>query len=339
MKMSTAASSLTEIPIIDLAPLIAPDARPEDIQKTAEAIGWACRNVGFFYIRNHGLPADHREKALAEVKRFFDLPREEKMKLHMRGSSQFRGYVPLCGEITEGKKDWHECIDLQPLEDEDGTARVGRHALDDPGQWPETLPSFRQVMMQSWDQLYGLSGKVAEGIARSLGLEARYFEAFAGPDLCALRLTHYPAFRETARTDDIDSGMGAHCDLGFLAILQQDDVGGLEVLRADGQWIEASHIPGTCLVNIGEMMQRWTNDVYRATLHRVRLPGDRSRYATPFFFEPRYDTVVVPLPVCCSEDDPPRYEPFLFGEYLTGRFSKAYKAKAPAPEDAQHSTV
>jgi isopenicillin N synthase-like dioxygenase len=330
MTTSTVAPTITEIPILDIAPLLASDADPESVRHTAERIDQACRDVGFFYVRNHGITEGDREAAFAEVERFFDLPTAEKMKLCMRESSQFRGYVPLCGEVTEGKKDWHECFDLQPLSRGSAAAGEGagvsRHALDDPGQWPEALLSFRQVMMQSWDQLYRLAGKLAEGIALSLGLPARYFEAFAGDELCALRLIHYPPFAETAGADDVEAGMGAHCDLGFLAILQQDEVGGLEVMRADGQWIEAAHIPGTFLVNIGEMMQRWTNDRYRATLHRVRLPGDRSRYAMPFFFEPRYDTVVVPLPVCCDADHPPRYEPFLFGDYLTGRFSKAYRA-------------
>ncbi|MEM9557187.1 MAG: 2-oxoglutarate and iron-dependent oxygenase domain-containing protein [Acidobacteriota bacterium] len=318
-----------EIPVIDIGALVADDPSPEALRETVERIGAACRHVGFFYIDNHGVSEADRDEMFAEMMKFFDLPLDEKMKLHIGASSQFRGYVPLCGEVTEGKKDWHECIDLQPKALEGGApgtldpvARTG-HPLDDPGQWPEALPSFRRVMMRSWTQLYDLAGKVARGMALSLGLEPDYFEPYAGPALCALRLAHYPPFEGEA-SDEIDAGMGAHCDLGFLAILQQDDVGGLEVRNARDEWIAVPRIPGTFLVNIGEMMQRWTNDRYRATLHRVRLPRGTSRYALPFFFEPRYDTLVTPLEVCCDEGEKPHYAPFRFGDYLTERFSKAY---------------
>lgn len=315
------------IPVIDISPLVDEDATDDAIKRTAERIGKACEEVGFFYVSNHGIPERSRESLFTEAKRFFDLAAEEKMGLHMGESSQFRGYVPLGGEVTQEKKDWHECLDLQPKA---GRAEGGDggHLLDDPGQWPAELPSFRQVMMRAWDELYELSGRIARGLALSLGAEADFFDPFTGGELSALRLAHYPPFAQTDWSDDVDAGMGAHCDKGFLAILQQDEVGGLEVRGADGQWITAPHVPGTFLVNVGFMTQRWSNDRYQATWHRVQLPGGRDRYSVPFFFEPRADAVVEPLASCCDADNPPRYEPCKFGEYLDGVFSKAYGKEA-----------
>lgn len=332
--MSTSASShtFTEIPIIDIGPLVDPAAAPGDLQRAVDEIGAACLNVGFFYVRNHGIPESHRGDMLREMERFFALPEAQKMELHIGKSTQFRGYVPLRGEVTSGKQDWHECIDLQPLA---GRGAAGGHPLDDPGQWPVALPSFRQVMMRSWDELYTLSGRIAEGMALSLGLDRHYFDPFAGGELCSLRLLHYPPFIRTVGPDQVDAGFGAHVDYGFLAVLQQDEVGGLEVQNADGEWILAQHIPGTFLVNIGLMMQRWTNDRYRATWHRVQLPQGQGRYSMPFFYEPRYDAVVEPLAVCVDEDNPPRYEPARFGDMVTEWFSRAYGERAAASEPAE----
>lgn len=329
---TTPGRAFTEVPIIDIGPLVYPDPDPDELKHTVAAIGVACRDVGFFYVRNHGIPEAERAEMLAETKRFFDLPLEEKMKLRMGGaSSQFRGYVPLLGEVTAEKRDYHECIDLQPLSGRDAetiarakAARGDRHPLDDPGQWPEALPSFRTVMMRSWDALYRLGGQIAEGMAMSLGLDRNYFAPFAGDELSDLRLSHYPPFTRTDDVADVESGMGAHVDYGFLAIVQQDTVGGLEAQNAHGDWIDAPHIPETFLVNIGLMMQRWTNDQYRATWHRVRFPGGADRYSMPFFFEPGFHAVIEPLSVCCSPDDPPRYEPLQFGTWVVERFSTAY---------------
>lgn len=336
--MNAGAGLFSEVPIVDIRALVSADADESARLAAAAAIGDACRNVGFFYVANHGIPEEDCDALLEESRRFFALPDEEKLKLRMGKTAQFRGYVPLLGEVTQNKKDWHECIDLQPKSHEDeqtGTlvldVEPGAHVLDDSDQWPEALPSFREVMMRGWDQLYSLSAKIAEGMALSLGLEAEYFAQFAGPHLCDLRLAHYPPFPPVLSEDDVDSGMGAHCDNGFLAVLQQDDVGGLEVLNAADEWVAAPRIPGTFLVNIGLMMQRWTNDRYSATWHRVQLPGDRDRYSTPFFFEPRPDAVIEPLEVCCDENNPPRYEPCVFGEYLSGLFSKAYAQEEAAP--------
>jgi isopenicillin N synthase-like dioxygenase len=323
-----------EVPVIDVSALVVADPDPDALDETVRRIGDACRDVGFLYVKNHGLPDGLSERMMEQTRAFFDLPLEEKMKLRLGQTSQFRGYVPMLAEVTATKRDYHECLDLQPLSGRDAetiaaakSALAGRHPLDDPDQWPAALPEFRPVMMEAWTALTRLGEQLASGMALSLGLDAGFFQKYAGDELCDLRLSHYPPFQPDRSLDDVEFGMGAHVDYGFLAIVQQDGVDGLEVRNPEGEWINAPHIPGTLLVNIGLMMQRWSNDRYTATWHRVRFPGGRHRYSMPFFFEPAFDAVIAPLPECCSEDNPPRYEPVQFGTWVVEQFSTAYDNK------------
>jgi len=124
--------------------------------------------------------------------------------------------------------------------------------------------------------------------------------------------------------ENVGDGIGAHIDYGFLTILLQDNLGGLEVKNTDNEWLSAPIIPGTFLINIGHMIQRWTNDYYKATVHRVIPPEHETRCSLPFFFEPNFDTIVVPLDKFCSKDNPPRYEPFHFGDYVERTFGTSY---------------
>lgn len=330
---------VTEVPVIDIGPLVDPDPDPADVKRVAGEIGQACRSIGFFYVTNHGVPEADTAAEFAVAKRFFDMPMDDKMTIRLgRRTDQFRGFVPLGAEVTAGKADWHECVDLQPISGrtaEDiaaaaATREAFEHPLDDPDQWPPALPEFRTTMIRAWDQRWQLSRRIAAGIALSLGLDEHFFGQFEGVEFSDLRLVHYPPFSDEVRRermselDGLELGFGEHVDYGFLAVLAQDEVGGLEVKRADGEWLPARHIPGTFLVNVGLMMQRWTNDQYRATWHRVRLPGTVNRYSIPFFFEPAFDAVVEPLDVCLGPDDPPRYEPTEFGPWVVAAFSKAY---------------
>jgi isopenicillin N synthase-like dioxygenase len=317
----------TEVPVIDIGPLVAADPDAAGRERVVAEIGQACRDIGFFYVANHGVPEADTAEEFDVTKRFFKLPLDDKMSIRLGRTEQFRGFVPLGGEVTGGKTDWHECVDLQPISGRHADTvaaaaaarRADAHPLDDPDQWPPALPEFRDIMMRAWDQRWQLSRRIAAGIALSLGLDEDFFRQFEGVELSDLRLVHYPPYSEAV--EGIEHGFGEHVDYGFLAVLAQDEVGGLEVLNTDGDWLPARHIPGTFLVNVGLMMQRWTNDQYRATWHRVRLPGTVDRYSVPFFFEPAFDAVVEPLPICT---DPPHYQPIQFGPYVVDLFSKAY---------------
>lgn len=327
--------SFSEIPVVDIGPLAGKSSDAADLRRTVAQLGEACRDVGFFYVTNHGVPEADSAALLAETKRFFALPLEAKMKIRLGITSQFRGFIPIGGEVTGGRSDWHECVDLQPRWGRDArdfaaavaTRDPDRHPLDDPGQWPQAMASFSTTMMRAWDYRYKLGGRIAAGMAISLGLDKNFFAPFSGVELCDLRLLHYPPQAAAANDDetaDGDFGFAAHVDYGFLTVLQQDEISGLEVRNSEGDWISAPPLPGAFIVNIGEMMQRWTNDRYRATWHRVVRPGTADRYSIPFFFEPRFDARVEPLPVCCDASNPPRYEPCEFGPYSMGRYATAY---------------
>ncbi len=319
--MIPSTASTETIPVIDIGGLLDRGIASADGDEAARQIGDACRDVGFFYIQNHGIPSDHREAVFSEAKRFFELPINQKMEIHLKRSKQNRGYIPVGGEKTAKKTDSLEAVDFgRDLSPDHPDVRSGK-PLCGPNQWPSGMPGFKRVMDEHWEYMIDLGARVTEGIARSLGLASDYFERYTVNPLHDWRLVRYPPAKGG---DEGDRGIGAHVDYGFVTILAQDEVGGLEVQTASGEWILAPFIPETFIVNIGHMVQRWTNDKYTATRHRVRSPGGRERLSIPFFYSPSYDTIVEPLPSCCSADNPPQYEPCHFGEYSVAAFAKSY---------------
>lgn len=321
MPMIASSVSAGSIPIIDIGSLLDRGRASADADEAARQIGDACKYVGFFYIQNHGIPAEHLRAVFSEAKRFFDLPIERKMEIHIRRSGWNRGYIPVGGEKTANKTDSLEALDFgRDLPTDHPEVRAGK-PLHGPNQWPLDLPGFKTVMDEHWRYMIDLGERVTEGVARSLDLASDYFKKYTTNPLCDWRLIRYPP---SENRDGTGRGFGAHIDYGFVTILAQDQVGGLEVQTISGKWIPAPFIPDTFIVNIGHMVQRWTNDRYTATWHRVRSPGQRERLSIPFFYSPSYDTIVEPLPSCCSTDNPPRYEPCHFGEYSVAAFADSY---------------
>ena len=318
-------SSFEAIPIIDIGPLVIPNNNSKSLRKTVNEIRDACKNIGFFYIKNHQIPKDHLSVLIPLVQEFFNLPLEEKMKIHISKSDIFRGYTPLGKELTNEKFDWHECVDfgldLEPSHPEviEGKKLVG------PNQWPENQYHLRKVLEKHWDLMIFLGRRITEGLAISLGLSKKYFAPFMNKSHSYMRISNYPPLKDNQKKN-IGDGIGSHIDYGFLTILLQDNISGLEIKNSDDEWFSAPIVPGTFLINIGHMMQRWTNDYYRATIHRVVSPIDEARCSIPFFFEPNFDTVVEPLEKFCNEDNPARYKPIHFGDYLERTFKTSYSS-------------
>jgi len=318
-------SILNRIPIIDIAPLVMPDRNTKLIRETGDEIREACRSVGFFYIKNHQIPQSHLDDLIPSIQAFFNLPLEEKMKIHIGRSDIYRGYTPLGEEFTSNKYDWHECVDFGlDLESNDSGVSNGKNLVG-PNQWPENQHKLKKALENHWKLMIVLGKRITQGLSISLGLSKNYFWPFMNKSHSYMRISNYPPLKDNQKKN-IGDGIGSHIDYGFLTILLQDNISGLEIKNSNSEWFSAPIIPGTFLINIGHMMQRWTNDYYRATIHRVVSPIDEARCSIPFFFEPNFDTVVEPLEKFCSKDNPARYKPIHFGKYLERTFKTSYSS-------------
>ncbi len=267
------------LPVVDLA-----DA------DAAEQIGEACRRFGFFYVLGD-IDAGLIEELDAVARSFFAQPAEEKMAIAMaKGGRAWRGYFPLHGELTSGVPDEKEGLYFGAEREADGRRLVGPNLFASEG--------MRDVVLAYLDAMTELGHRLTENIAASLSLPRDYFRArYTDDPLILFRIFHYPPLPRP----DVWS-VGAHADYGLLTILLQDDVGGLEVKGPDG-WTPVPPIPGTFVVNLGDMLDRLTGGLYRSTLHRVQNPSNRSRLSFPFFFDPSLDAVIEPLPGTAVLDD------------------------------------
>ena len=309
------------IPVIDFAVMQSSDRAHR--QEVADRLYQACIQVGFFYVKNHGVPQPVIDRAFAQAQRFFALPLEEKMKIHISYSRNHRGYVPLLEENTDptAKGDLHEAIDFAlEVADDDPDVLAGK-MLYGSNVYPN-LPDFREAIDRYYQELYQLGRRIFQAFALALDLPEDYFENKITKPLAQLRLLRYPP--QMGTIDQRQIGTGAHSDYECFTILMQDDVGGLQVLNSSGEWIAAVPIPGTFVVNIGDQMARWTNDLFSSTVHRAINRSGKERYSMPYFFGPNYDTVIDTLPNCVSADYPTQYQPVAAGEYIISRFNETF---------------
>jgi isopenicillin N synthase-like dioxygenase len=315
-------ASREEIPILDLDPLFADD--PAGKRGLAARLREACTRSGFFYIRNHRFPADALEAAFAAAQDYFALPEAAKMANHVSRSSNNRGYAALLEENTnpESRGDLHESFDIALEVPSDDADVLAGKVLYGPNQWPAGEAAFRAALERYHAEMCALSGKLLSAFALALELPEGYFGPLTSKPLATLRVLHYPP--QSGDIDERQIGIGAHTDYECFTILAQDDVPALQVLDASGEWISAEPIPGCFLVNIGDQMARWTNDLFASTVHRAVNRSGHERYSIPFFFGPNYDTVVEALPGCVGEERPAKYAPITSGEYINGRFAETF---------------
>jgi len=310
------------IPVIDFAAMQGGDRAER--QKVADRLCQACIQVGFFYVKNHGVPQAVIDQAFAQAQRFFALPLEEKMKIHISHSPNHRGYVPLLEENTDptANGDLHEAIDFAlevPADDPDVLA--GK-SLYGPNAYPDSLSGFRDAIDRYYQELYQLGKRIFQAFALALDLPENYFEDKITKPLAQLRLLRYPP--QVGTIDQQQIGTGAHSDYECFTILMQDGVGGLQVLNSSGEWIAAVPIQGTFVVNIGDQMARWTNNLFSSTVHRAINQSEKERYSIPYFFGPNYDTLIDTLPICIHSDRPTPYKPITAGEYIISRFNETF---------------
>ncbi len=319
------------VPVVDVGPLVAASG---DEQRTASAIGRACREQGFFYVVGHGVDEALQERLEEVSRRFFRQGQETKLKIRMElGGRAWRGYFPVGGELTSGKPDIKEGLYFgAELREDDPRVRAGL-PLHGPNLFPENIPHFRETVLEYMAAMTELGHALMAGIALSLGLERSYFrERYTSDPLVLFRIFHYPAVTAGGHSEGM--GVGEHTDYGVLTILKQDDVGGLEV-KTGSSWRPAPPIPGSFVCNIGDMLNRMTKGLYSSTPHCVRNTGSHGRLSFPFFFDPNFNARIEPIPLA-GVDTPPddRHERWdyasvhdfegTYGDYVLRKVSKVF---------------
>ncbi|WP_419912146.1 isopenicillin N synthase family dioxygenase [Hoeflea sp.] len=309
-------TAFTELPIVDVSPLYSENA--DEWQIAATKLGQAAEETGFLYVTGHRVSLSLRQSLLAQTKRFFALPDEQKMDIYIGKSSSHRGYVPEGEEVmADGKRDRKEALDLGYEVSADHPLVVAGTPMIGPNQWPQ-LEGFRPAIEAYYNAVFDLGRHLLRGFALALGQPAAFFDKYVTCPPSQLRLLHYPY-----NADAVDAqGIGAHTDYECFTLLLPT-APGLEVMNGDGQWIDVPLIPDAFVVNIGDMMECWTNGRFVATSHRVRKVKEE-RYSFPLFFACDYDTVVAPLPEFISGDEPSPYQPIRAGDHLFAQTMQSF---------------
>lgn len=319
-------SDFSAIPVIDVGPLFGDDG--ERAAACSAAIDAASRDVGFFYVKNHGVPRDLIRATFMASKYFFSLPEQTKRAIVI--NSAHRGYVPFAQttlspttSLSKSKRaDLKESFNFAyPFAADDPQVLAGKPLIG-LNQWPAGENAWRSIVEDYYAAVFELGQRILEGFAIALRLPRSFFRERYRRPLVRCRLLHYPPQPPEAADDQF--GCAPHTDYGCITILWQDDVGGLEVMNRAGQWIAAPYVEDSFVINIGDMLARWSNDLYVSTPHRVTNRSGRERYSIPVFYDPDFDTVVECLPNCSSSEHPPKYARLVAGEYITAKYDASY---------------
>ncbi|KAE8453699.1 hypothetical protein EG329_009210 [Mollisiaceae sp. DMI_Dod_QoI] len=289
------------VPTIDIAPYLS-DPTSSKAQQIVSDIKAACVTTGFFQLIGHGIPSSLQEAVFKGSEELFTLPMEEKVKLD-RGKSigaSNRGYELIGGQgLQEGtlpdlKEGFYVGKDI-PATD----PRVQNNAfLIGPNLWPpSSLISeeiFKKPMEEYYSKVFDLALKVLDAIAAGMQYGPSVFSEFISNDAVAsIRLLHYPPDKSN---DERQLGAGAHTDFGAITLLLQDQIGGLQVWDYGNKvWKDVKPVKDAYVVNVGDMLQMWTNGIYKSSLHRVLNRSGKDRYSVPFFFDGNVDCVLTPL--------------------------------------------
>jgi isopenicillin N synthase-like dioxygenase len=320
------------IPVIDLGPYWSGDEAAK--RAVAERVGWACENIGFLVIANHGVPQELIDKAFAVSRAFFDLSVAEKERFKPADGVAPRGYHAIetrnlartLGQDTP--PDLREQFYVGPLGPQNHrTARTpGAGVFYSENIWPEHPAAYREVFTEFYDVMEGLAARLMRIFATALTLPETYFDDKIDNHFNSSPANHYPVVDGDPLPGQIRCG--AHTDFGSLTILAFDDApGGLEVLMPDGSWLAMGAGPGQLVVNLGDMMQRWTNDRWKSTVHRVvNPPADKRavsrRMTIGYFLHPNYDAEIACLDTCSGPGNPAKYPPIMAGEHMREKMEK-----------------
>lgn len=307
--------SQPKIPVIDVSGLFEDD---KALRALAAEISTACRDVGFFYIVNHGIPASLRADVFRQARAFFNLPHAEKDKINIHKSKYMRGYFGQGADKSDGiVGDIKEGFDLAADLPEDNEYVKAKLPFYGPNVWPENPPGFRPALNGYHGSMLALGLSLLKAFAVSLDMPRDYFEDKFVCPMAQIRVLRYPP---QPSVNQRAIGAGEHTDFGWITMIAHDETPGLQVLGRDDRWIDVDPLPNAFVVNVGDLMSRWTNDFYTATLHRVVNRNAVDRYSVAFFMDPDYYAEVSCLPTCVSESRPARYSPIVVGDYMNRRF-------------------
>ncbi|ORY68562.1 2og-Fe oxygenase family protein [Pseudomassariella vexata] len=323
-KIAEKPTSFTSIPTIDIADI---DSESLEVRKQiASRIYDACHNVGFFYVKNHGIPKHIVDSTFEILKRFFSLDLETKLDAHVQKNPAIRGYEPMLetrldprtkGDIKEAFT-MGDCV-MEPEQD-----YTGKTGLPPPPNitkpqniWPRNAPFWREGLYQYYNQVLPLAMKLVRIFALAFHLPETEFDQMFKFPITGMRALYYPP--TPADGDSHNVGLGAHSDFSWITLVLQDAVPALEVLNQDGVWIDAPPQPNTLVCNVGQYLERQTNGKFPATVHRVRNKTGLERYSLPFFLtmDPDVDLGVMD---CCIEDgEEPKFEKINVGDLYIRR--------------------
>lgn len=323
---------LQHVPTIDLAPYF--EGTAEGKRKVAKEVDRACKDIGFLVITNHGIPRQLIERVYNLSREFFNQPMAEKRKVDRPSPDMVRGYSAVAEESLSysmeeaAPGDLKESFSIGPIDvPEDAYHRgpdAGPHFA--PNVWPETIDGFREAYSEYFGAMSDLARSLMRIFALALDLDEHFFDDKIDKEISMLRTLSYPNMG--TRIEEGQMRAGAHTDYGSLTIVKPDDSpGGLQVRNQNGDWVDVPYVDGSFVVNIGDLMMRWTNDQWVSTLHRVVNPpldaeATRPRQSIVFFHQPNYDAMIECLPSCLGADGQAKYPPVSSGDHLKSKFVK-----------------
>jgi isopenicillin N synthase-like dioxygenase len=281
---------------VDFAPFLS--GEPDGRRRTARAIAEACHEIGFFYLKNHGVPADAIGGLMSQSQAFFQLPPAERAK-SAATPDWYRGWMDLSKVGLSSRSREIQSYRIQTEHPWAGERDAKTRYLYAPNRWPDGLPAFQQRASTYFHWMARLAADLRRAFALGLGLAEDRFERYYANPLYQLTLLHYGSVDPT---DEAAVNSTPHTDEGPFTILWQDAVGGLEVKRRDGVWIAAPPIDDAFVINVGDMMMWWSNGRYLSNLHKVRNTSGRERFSVPFFANPDGEAIIEALPEFVAQD-------------------------------------
>jgi len=328
---------MQDFPVVDISSYMSDSMNSK--QSLARAVDEICRQSGFLAIVGHGIPSKTTAAAWHAARGFFDLPLDQKLEVGMPRRDYPYGYAPLQTEMLAGSIGKHTPPDLKESFSIGPLCRSADSSADDDqesafryaaNQWPRKPAEFRAAWSAYYEEMEKLAAAIMRIFALALELPENFFADKIDQHTSAMRALNYPDLSAPPVSGQLRAG--EHSDYGSLTILLTEPApGGLEIFTAEGTWLEVPVVEGSFIINIGDLMARWTNDRWVSTLHRVRCPpadspGTTRRQSIAFFHQPNWDAEISCIPTCLGIEGKAKYEPVRSGAYLMEKFRLAVNA-------------